>query len=306
VALLRRACDDIGGIPIAVPVFDSRNPPDERIMLVFLSYLFSRLLASFKEIRAVVRIQRFLREKMRRGSTSSRVSNSDAIGSSDTPEYDFSVRILQTKREARKVIRNYLCTCLLRRRFHSHWKTVQQSKLGCTSIAEKGNVTRLIFDQEKNTEHAMRLEREARQEVERRMRLLEEEACRLEAERQRAVREAEEARVRAEAVALQEQNALAQRRQEELEAVRRAEEAAAEKLMRDQQEQADRMAAALKVQESVRLAELEAEKETARRLAEVEALRRIEEAKAAAEQEAKRVADQVMEDGALMHVFWSP
>ena len=43
-------------------------------------------------------------------------------------------------------------------------------------------------------EQAMRLEREARQEVERRMRLLEEEACRLEAERQRAVREAEEAR----------------------------------------------------------------------------------------------------------------
>lgn len=58
---LRKACNGIGGIPVVLPEFDSRNIPDEKSMIVFLGYLFSRLVESSCQVRAAIRIQRAIR-----------------------------------------------------------------------------------------------------------------------------------------------------------------------------------------------------------------------------------------------------
>eukprot|EP00934_Nitzschia_sp_Nitz4_P008780 Nitzschia sp. Nitz4//scaffold206_size41850//5431//13286//NITZ4_007417-RA/size41850-processed-gene-0.40-mRNA-1//1//CDS//3329541550//8770//frame0 len=48
---------DLGGIPNMLPISDSKNPPDERSMLLCLSYMCSRLMESSKEIFATILIQ---------------------------------------------------------------------------------------------------------------------------------------------------------------------------------------------------------------------------------------------------------
>eukprot|EP01041_Mallomonas_annulata_P000646 gene646-1248_t len=60
-ALLRHACEDIGGIPITLPTCDSKTLPERRTMTLFLSFLFSRLVESSNEVRAAIRIQRKFR-----------------------------------------------------------------------------------------------------------------------------------------------------------------------------------------------------------------------------------------------------
>ena len=56
-SLANTRLSDIGGIPSMVPICDTTNPPDERSMLVCLTYLCSRLMESSVEIRATVMIQ---------------------------------------------------------------------------------------------------------------------------------------------------------------------------------------------------------------------------------------------------------
>lgn len=65
---LRKACNGIGGIPVVLPEFDSRNIPDEKSMIVFLGYLFSRLVESSCQVRAAIRIQRAIRLHLQKRS----------------------------------------------------------------------------------------------------------------------------------------------------------------------------------------------------------------------------------------------
>lgn len=52
-----RRVSDLGGIPKMLPVSDSTNPPNEKSMVLCLSYLCSRLMESSKEIFATILIQ---------------------------------------------------------------------------------------------------------------------------------------------------------------------------------------------------------------------------------------------------------
>jgi abnormal spindle-like microcephaly-associated protein len=60
---LKKACNGIGGIPFILSEFDSRNVPEEKTMVVFLGYLFARVVESSHQVRAAIRMQRFIRGK---------------------------------------------------------------------------------------------------------------------------------------------------------------------------------------------------------------------------------------------------
>ena len=55
---LKNACKTIGGIPLMIPHYDSKNIPEAKLMTVFLGYLFTRLVESAEQLRASIRIQR--------------------------------------------------------------------------------------------------------------------------------------------------------------------------------------------------------------------------------------------------------
>ena len=52
-----RSMQELGGIPDMIPICDSKNPPNEKSMLLCLSYLCSRLMESSREIFATILIQ---------------------------------------------------------------------------------------------------------------------------------------------------------------------------------------------------------------------------------------------------------
>jgi len=56
-ALAAKCVTELGGIPRMLPITDSQNPPDEKSMLLCLSYLCSRLMESSEEIFATILIQ---------------------------------------------------------------------------------------------------------------------------------------------------------------------------------------------------------------------------------------------------------
>ena len=64
-ALVVSTLADLGGIPQMLPVGDSEHPPEEKSMLLFVSYLCSRLMESSKEILASILIQSFYRRRKR-------------------------------------------------------------------------------------------------------------------------------------------------------------------------------------------------------------------------------------------------
>lgn len=57
-----RRASQLGGIPKMIPYCDSKNPPNERSMLLCLTYLCSRLMESSKEIFATILIQECYRK----------------------------------------------------------------------------------------------------------------------------------------------------------------------------------------------------------------------------------------------------
>lgn len=57
-----RRASQLGGIPKMIPCCDSKNPPNERSMLLCLTYLCSRLMESSKEIFATILIQQSYRK----------------------------------------------------------------------------------------------------------------------------------------------------------------------------------------------------------------------------------------------------
>eukprot|EP01034_Spumella_vulgaris_P023201 gene23201-29397_t len=61
---LKKACKDIGGIPLMLSEFDSRHVPEERAMVAFLIYLFVRLTESSQQVSAAIRIQRQVRKRL--------------------------------------------------------------------------------------------------------------------------------------------------------------------------------------------------------------------------------------------------
>ena len=56
-ALAAKCMTELGGIPKMLPITDSQNPPDEKSMLLCLTYLCSRLMESSEEIFATILIQ---------------------------------------------------------------------------------------------------------------------------------------------------------------------------------------------------------------------------------------------------------
>lgn len=66
---LCKACRTIGGIPMMLSPFDSESPPEDRAMVIFLAYLFTRLIESSEQVRSAIRIQRLYRG-LKRGSRS--------------------------------------------------------------------------------------------------------------------------------------------------------------------------------------------------------------------------------------------
>jgi hypothetical protein len=63
-AVLRRACHEIGGIPLMLPAYDTRNLPEEKTTTIFMGYLFARLVESSSEVNAVTTIQNFCRARL--------------------------------------------------------------------------------------------------------------------------------------------------------------------------------------------------------------------------------------------------
>ncbi len=61
--LLHKACKEIGGVPLMVAEFDSRQVPEEKSMVALLAYLFMRLTESSEQVRAAIRLQRLFRSK---------------------------------------------------------------------------------------------------------------------------------------------------------------------------------------------------------------------------------------------------
>ncbi len=61
-----KSMQELGGIPDMLPICDSKNPPNEKSMILCLSYLCSRLMESSKEIFATILIQACYRKYMRR------------------------------------------------------------------------------------------------------------------------------------------------------------------------------------------------------------------------------------------------
>ena len=78
-SLLRKACKAIGGIPLLLPSYDTKNIPEEKTMVVFLGYLFSRLIESSEQVRAAIRIQRNFRKVLPaiRANPTARTSTSE-------------------------------------------------------------------------------------------------------------------------------------------------------------------------------------------------------------------------------------
>lgn len=60
--LASKRASQLGGIPQMIPSCDSKNPPNERSMLLCLTYLCSRLMESSKEILATILIQQAYRK----------------------------------------------------------------------------------------------------------------------------------------------------------------------------------------------------------------------------------------------------
>jgi hypothetical protein len=54
-------CKSIGGIPMVLHDINTSHPPEEKTMVIFLGYLFSRMIVSSRQIRAAIRIQSFYR-----------------------------------------------------------------------------------------------------------------------------------------------------------------------------------------------------------------------------------------------------
>lgn len=56
-SMVARRVTELGGIPKMLPVTDSKNPPDEKSMILCLTYMCSRLMESSEEIFATILIQ---------------------------------------------------------------------------------------------------------------------------------------------------------------------------------------------------------------------------------------------------------
>lgn len=65
-ALASRCMSSLGGIPAMIPISDSSNPPEEKSMLMGLSFLCARLMESSLEVRACVLIQNWYRRHRNR------------------------------------------------------------------------------------------------------------------------------------------------------------------------------------------------------------------------------------------------
>ena len=61
VGLVLKACASLGEIPPILPKFDSTSVPDERLNVLFLGFLFSRLVESSRQVASAIRLQRAVR-----------------------------------------------------------------------------------------------------------------------------------------------------------------------------------------------------------------------------------------------------
>jgi abnormal spindle-like microcephaly-associated protein len=92
VSLVKQASSALGGIPAILPKFDTRAPPDVKVLILFLSLLFSRLTESSQQVLAAIRIQRTVRATLLRGR--------DIVYTVYSP--DLSVKVMTQERQMPK------------------------------------------------------------------------------------------------------------------------------------------------------------------------------------------------------------
>jgi len=78
-ALANSRMSDLGGIPKMIPVMDTSSPPEEKSILLCLSFMCSRLLESNLEVRSSVLIQRRYRRYRRIIDTERKISAASVI-----------------------------------------------------------------------------------------------------------------------------------------------------------------------------------------------------------------------------------
>jgi len=252
---LRRACHAIGGVPLMLPIYDSSNLPEEKTMTIFLGFLFARLIESSTQVRAAIRIQRFMRRvqpviqvlasqrcadavKRRNNKTSmvpvrSKKQPATVAAAAAAAVVDVPVIVTVSASHAASTIQRRVRVFLQSRRYS---RTLQAWKARLREVEEESARLR-----------AQELQaRQAREEAEReRARLAaEEEAALL-----RAAAEEEEARLRAE-----EDERI---RQEEAAQLLRLAAAAEDERVRQEAEAADMIRVLEEAAEAIRLREVE-------------------------------------------------
>ena len=105
-----------------LPAYDTVNLPEEKTMTIFLGYLFARLIESSSQVRAAIRIQRFVRrarlgtgslKKPSRSLTLSSVRNNP---SAHHPDHSI-VKVLISHTHAARIISRRIATYLQQRKY---------------------------------------------------------------------------------------------------------------------------------------------------------------------------------------------
>ena len=105
-----------------LPAYDTVNLPEEKTMTIFLGYLFARLIESSSQVRAAIRIQRFVRrarletvspKKPLRSVTLSSIRNN---GSNHHPDQSI-VKVLISHTHATRIISRRIATYLQQRKY---------------------------------------------------------------------------------------------------------------------------------------------------------------------------------------------
>ena len=279
--LFKSICKSIGGIPMILHDIHSGHPPDERTLVIFLGYFFSRMVESSRQIRAAILIQGFYRSKIenvrckklhRSRTTTSKSTQNDATKATKGSFPKHSIHFV-----------------------HKHNRDSCDSivaKSESLSVEAEAEAERLRLEAEAEAKAAaeaerLRLQAEAAAEAER-LRLEAEAAA--EAERLRLEAEAEAERLRLEAAA--EAERLRLEAEAEAERLRLEAEAAAEaeRLRLEAEAEAERLRLEAEAAAEAERLRLEAEAEAQRLCLEAEAAaRETERLRLEAEAEAEKI-----------------
>ena len=246
-AMLRRACHAIGGVPLMLPIYDSENLPEEKTMTIFLGFLFARLIESSSQVRAVIRIQRFVRRIQPVINKLAQHRRMDALSRNITLDQvvvrnKVSIVPIAFKKRASAIVSKFAATLNVP-------VTVTVSASHAASTIQRR--VRFFLQRRRYTRTLQAWKERLKEiEVETTRQRVKEQQLRLakeEAERERVRLVAEEEQERARAVAMAE------------EARRRADEICEALLAKERQRQADEACELLMAKEEARARQIEAE-----------------------------------------------